>query len=89
VANIIKTIPEPNKTVDVVRECGIVVIGGGPGGIGAAIAAARNGTDSNAALVCRRVCPCICQYTGRAAAQRQSPGAGYEPQTDSKALFGR
>jgi hypothetical protein len=32
VVNIIKTIPEPNKTVDVVRECDVVVVGGGPGG---------------------------------------------------------
>ena len=39
-ANIIRTIPEPNKTVDVDRECDVVVVGGGPGGIGAAVAAA-------------------------------------------------
>ncbi|MBN2041227.1 MAG: FAD-dependent oxidoreductase [Spirochaetes bacterium] len=42
----IKTIPEPNKTVNVARECDVVVVGGGPGGIGAAIAAARNGADT-------------------------------------------
>jgi hypothetical protein len=28
VANIIRTIPEPNKTVDVVRECNVLVLGG-------------------------------------------------------------
>ena len=36
-ANIIRTIPEPNKSIDVVRECDVVVVGGGPGGIGAAV----------------------------------------------------
>ena len=39
-ANIIRTIPEPNKTVNVIRECDVVVVGGGPGGIGAAVSAA-------------------------------------------------
>jgi hypothetical protein len=41
-----KTIPEPNKHVNVVRECDVLVVGGGPGGIGAAVAAARNGADT-------------------------------------------
>jgi hypothetical protein len=45
-AKVIRTIPEPNKTVNVVRECDIVVVGGGPGGIGAAVSAARNGADT-------------------------------------------
>jgi hypothetical protein len=29
VANLIRMIPEPNKTVDVIRECDVVVIGFG------------------------------------------------------------
>jgi hypothetical protein len=45
-AKAIKTIPEPNRTVDVIRECDVIVVGGGPGGIGAAISAARNGADT-------------------------------------------
>ncbi|MBN1190253.1 MAG: FAD-dependent oxidoreductase [Dehalococcoidales bacterium] len=41
-----KIIPEPNTEVKVCRECDVVVVGGGPGGIGAAVAAARNGADT-------------------------------------------
>jgi hypothetical protein len=45
-AGILRTIPEPNKTVNVVRECDVLVVGGGPGGIGAAVSARRNGADT-------------------------------------------
>src|SRR5512135_1060663 len=41
-----KTVAEPNKEVKVARECDVVVVGGGPGGIGAAVSAARNGAST-------------------------------------------
>jgi hypothetical protein len=39
----VKTITEPVGEIKVFREADVVVVGGGPGGIGSAIAAARNG----------------------------------------------
>jgi hypothetical protein len=38
-----KTYQEPAKTLPVLDEADVLVLGGGPGGIGAAVAAARNG----------------------------------------------
>ncbi len=41
-----KTIKEPARETKVCREADVVVVGGGPGGIGAALAASRNGADT-------------------------------------------
>lgn len=40
------SITEPSNSVSVIREADVVVVGGGPAGIGAAVAAARAGADT-------------------------------------------
>ena len=42
----IKTIVEPAREIKVCREADVVVVGGGPGGVGSAIAAARSGAKT-------------------------------------------
>jgi hypothetical protein len=42
----IDTIIEPARDIEVCRETEVLVVGGGPAGIGAAVASARNGADT-------------------------------------------
>jgi glycine/D-amino acid oxidase-like deaminating enzyme len=41
-----KTILEPSKKIEVFKEAQVVVVGGGPAGVSAAVAAARNGAET-------------------------------------------
>jgi ribulose 1,5-bisphosphate synthetase/thiazole synthase len=42
----IRTIREPARDLEVCRETEVLLVGGGPAGIGAAVAAARNGAET-------------------------------------------
>ena len=50
----LKRISEPARTVDVIRETDVLVVGSGPGGLGASLGAARAGADTT--LVERHGC---------------------------------
>jgi hypothetical protein len=51
-AKIIGTIPEPNKTIDVVRECDVVVVGDGT-----VAGAIKNASQANPANHYRQIIP--------------------------------
>lgn len=42
----VSTISEPARDIQVIRKADVVVVGGGPAGVAAAVAAARNGADT-------------------------------------------